>query len=169
MPILGCDGNGGKILLKTCFFIGNHDAPESLKERLEQTVEQLITERGVDDFVVGRYGSFDRMAAGAVKAAKKRHPEVTLSMLLPYYGQDEPEERFLGFDHTFYPPGMERVPKRFAIVRANRYMLRHCDFLIAYDAHGGNTRKLLEEAGGLERRGQMHIIKITEKQKRSVL
>jgi hypothetical protein len=48
-------------------------------------------------------------------------------------------------------------------------MLRHCDFLIAFDKHGGNTRKLLEEAGGLERRGQMHIIKITEKQKRSVL
>jgi hypothetical protein len=152
----------GEILLKTCFFIGNHDAQESLRQQLEQTVEQLITEHGVDDFVVGRYGSFDRMAAGAVKAAKKRHPEVTLSMLLPYYGQDEPVERLIGFDSTFYPPDMERVPKRFAIVRANRYMLRHCDFLVAYDAHGGNTRKLLEEARGPEKRGQLHMIKITE-------
>jgi hypothetical protein len=146
----------------TCFFIGNHDAPESLRKQLEQTVEQLITEHGVDDFVVGHYGSFDRMAAGAVKAAKKRHPEVTLSLLLPYYGQDEPEERLLGFDSTFYPPGMEQVPKRFAIVRANRYMLRHCEFLVAYDKHGENTRKLLETARGLEKWGQLHIIKITE-------
>ena len=28
-----------------------------------------------------------------------------------------------GFDNTFYPPGMEKVPRKLAIVRANRYMV----------------------------------------------
>ena len=32
------------------------------------------------DFVVGRYGQFDALAANCVKVAKKRHPEVTLNI-----------------------------------------------------------------------------------------
>ena len=36
-----------------------------------------------------------------------------------------------GFDSTFYPPGMESVPRKVAIVRANRYVVDHVDYLIA--------------------------------------
>lgn len=63
----------------SCFFIGHRDAKASLRPALDAAVEQHITEYGVTDFVVGHYGAFDALAAGAVKAAKKRHPEVTLS------------------------------------------------------------------------------------------
>ena len=42
---------------------------------------------------------------------------------------------------------MERVPKRAAIVRANRYMADHCDFLIAYAWHpASNARELVDYA-----------------------
>ncbi len=52
-----------------------------------------------------------------------------------------------GFDGTFYPPGMETVPKRAAIVRANRYMVDHSDYLIAYAWHpASNARELVEYA-----------------------
>ena len=84
---------------------------------LAQEVERHITEHGVTEFVVGHYGGFDRLAASAVREAKKRHPEITLTLLLPYHPHDQfipvPES----FDGTFYPPGMETVPKRAAIVR----------------------------------------------------
>ena len=40
-----------------------------------------------------------------------------------------------GFDGTYYPPDMERVPRRVAIVRANRYMVNHVNYLIAYAWH----------------------------------
>ena len=50
-----------------------------------------------------------------------------------------PEERPIptpdGFDRTFYPPGMESVPRKVAIVRANRYVVDHVDYLIAYAWH----------------------------------
>lgn len=36
-----------------------------------------------------------------------------------------------GFDGTFYTPGMERVPRKIAIVRANRCIMDHVDYLIA--------------------------------------
>ncbi len=108
--------------MSTCFFIGHREAPDSLFPILAAEVERHITECGVTDFVVGRYGRFDGMAARRVMAAKKRHPEVTLTLLLPYHPHDRPIPTPPGFDGTFYPPGMEAVPKRGAIVRANRYM-----------------------------------------------
>ena len=83
---------------KTCFFIGHRNAPETLSPLLAEIVERHITEYGVDDFVVGHYGRFDYMAAGAVQRAKEYHPEVTLTLLLPYYPFDHDTE---GYDRTY--------------------------------------------------------------------
>jgi len=144
---------------KTCFFIGHRETPDSLLPILDAEVERHITEFGVTDFVVGRYGRFDGMAARCVKAAKKRHPEVTLSLLLPYHPYDRPIPTPPGFDGTFYPPGMETVPKRAAIVRANRYMVEHSDYLIAYVCHpASNARDLVKYAQRREKQGKISVI-----------
>ena len=118
--------------MPTCFFIGYREAPDTLLDKLSAEVERHITEYGVTDFVVGRYGRFDGMAAKCIKTAKKRHPKVTLTRLLPYHPYDHPTPTPPGFDSTFCSPGMETVPKQVAIVRANRYMVEHSDYLIDY-------------------------------------
>ncbi len=142
----------------TCFFIGHREAPDTLLPVLAAEVERHIVEYGVTDFVVGKYGRFDSMAAHSVKAAKKRHPEVTLTLLLPYHPFDQPIPTPPGFDGTFYPPGMETVPKRAAIVRANRYMVDHSDYLIAYAWHpASNARELVEYAQKREKRGRICV------------
>ena len=152
--------------MSTCFFIGHREAPDTLLDKLSAEVERHITEYGVTDFVVGRYGRFDGMAAKCVKAAKKRHPEVTLTLLLPYHPYDRPTPTPPGFDGTFYPPGMETVPKRAAIVRANRYMVEHCDYLIAYVRHSvGNTWDLVGYTRRREKRGRIKITLIPPLQK----
>ncbi len=131
----------------TCFFIGHRETSDSIFPALVQAVERHVTEYGVTEFIVGHYGNFDRLAARAVLKAKERHPQVTLFLLLPYHPADRPIPAPEGFDGTFYPPGMERVPKRAAIVRANRYMADHCDFLIAYAWHpASNARDLVDYA-----------------------
>lgn len=145
---------------KTCFFIGHRDAQESVFPGLAHAVEQHIVDNGVSTFIVGRYGRFDGMAARAVKEAKKRHAEVHLLYLRPYHPAERPDETPDGFDGSLYPPGMERVPRRLAIVRANRYMVDHCDFLIAYAYRPGNSRKLLEYARRREQRGFMQVTAI---------
>lgn len=76
--------------MSTCFFIGHREAPDSLLPKLSAEIERHITEYGVTEFVVGRYGRFDSLAAKCVKAAKKRHPGVTLTLLLPYHPYDRP-------------------------------------------------------------------------------
>ncbi len=132
--------------MKTCFFIGHRDAPESIYERLLSAVERHISEYGVTDFVVGRYGNFDHFAARAVIEAKRHHADVTLTLLMPYYRTDA-EPLPDGFDGSLFPDGLENVPKRAAILRANQYMIHHCDYLIVYDAGRiGNTRILVSQA-----------------------
>ena len=145
--------------MSTCFFIGHRETPNTLLDKLSAEVERHITEYGVTDFVVGRYGRFDSLAAKCVKATKERHPEVTLTLLLPYHPYDHPTPTPPGFDGTFYPPGMETIPKRAAIVRANCYMVEHSDYLIAYVWHpASNAWDLVEYAQRYEKQG---CIKIT--------
>lgn len=112
----------------------------------------------VKDFVVGHYGSFDELATKTVIDAKKRHPQVTLTLLLPY-AFDRPESKPEGFDYVLYPDGLEKVPKRFAIIRANRYMIEHSSHLIAYVSHPSwGSRDILEAALRRQKRG---LIKVT--------
>ena len=140
---------------KTCFFIGHRDAPENLRPKLAEAVERHITRCGVGEFIVGHYGRFDAMAAAAVREAKKRHPAVTLLLLLPYYPY---ECNAKDYDAAFYPPGMEAVPKPFAIERANAYMIRNSDYLICYDrGQIGKTRDFVAFAGRLENKGLIRI------------
>ena len=146
---------------KTCFFIGHRDAPEEVRPLLVEAVERHITQYGVTEFIVGHYGRFDYMAAGAVRKAKERHPEVTLTLLLPYY---PPSFDTSDFDRTYYPAGLENVPKPFAIVRANEHMIRSSDYLICYDrGEIGKTRDFAELARRREKRGLIHIENLAER------
>lgn len=117
-------------------------------------VEQHIVEYGVTEFIVGHYGGFDHLAAMAVQKARCFQPEVKLTLLLPYHPAERPIPLPDGFDGTFYPPEMESVPRKLAIIRANRYVVNHVDYLIAYAWHpGSNARELVEYAKRREKRG----------------
>lgn len=147
-----------------CFFIGHREADDELIPALTAAVERHITEYGVTSFMVGRYGNFDKLAARTVIDAKKRHPEVTLTLLLPYHPFDRPTPTPKGFNGTFYPPGMETVPKRVAIVRANRYMMENSSHLIAYTWHpASNARELVEYARAREKKGAIHVENLAER------
>lgn len=144
--------------MKSCFFIGHRNLSEEYFPFLEMAVRYHIEEYGVTDFLVGNYGAFDSMAARAVVLAKQEHPQVTLTLLLPYHPGERPIALPPQFDGSFYPPGMEKVPRRLAILRANRYAVMHSDYLIAGVWHAAsNARNLLEEARRLEEKGRIKI------------
>ena len=143
---------------KTCFFIGHRDTPESVMPVLADAVERHIARYGVTEFIVGSRGAFDRLATRALQCAKQRHPEIRLTLLLAYYIPYKTEALPPGFDETLYPDGMERVPRRAAIVRANRRAIELCDHLIAYDAgRVGNTGALVRFARRRESRGLLTV------------
>ena len=133
--------------MKSCFFIGHREADERLLPILTAAIERLIIEEQVSFFYVGGYGGFDRIAATAVKRMKLHHPEITLMLVLPYHPGERPIETPNGFDGTYYPEGLEKVPRRYAIVRTNEIMVKQSDWLVSYVRHGAsNSRRILEYA-----------------------
>ena len=139
----------------SCFFIGHREANESLLPRLELEIERLITEKQVRYFYVGGYGGFDGIAATAVKRIKQKH--------LPYHPAERPIEKPPDYDGTYYPEGLEKTPRPFAIVKANQLMMDSCEWLICYMRHGAsNSRNFLEYAQRREKRGLIQIINIGE-------
>lgn len=146
---------------KRCFFIGHRDVPESILPLLMEEIERHIVAYGVTEFCVGHYGKFDSMAAQAVLQAKKKYSEIRLILVLPYHPAMRAVNIPDGFDGTIYPNGLETVPKRFAIVKANQYIVNQSDYLIAYVTHTmGNSGRLLEYAKKREQKGKIIISNI---------
>lgn len=78
---------------------------------------------------------------------------------MPHHPAERPIYKPGGFDNTYYPFGIEKVPQRVAIVRANRRMLVQADYLIAYVWHtASNAANLLEYA---QRRAEKGLLSIT--------
>ena len=151
------------IVWKSCFFIGHREADESLIQRLEIEIERLIAEEQVRYFYVGGYGGFDQIAATAVKRAKERYSNVTLNLVLPYHPAERPVEKPPGYDGTYYPEGLEKTPRPFAIVKANQLLVDTCDWLVCYVRHGAsNSRNLLEYAQRRKKKGLIQIKNIAE-------
>lgn len=124
-----------------CFLIGHREVCVDIFPKLKAAILRHIIEYGVTEFIVGHYGQFDAFAAQAVKEAKKLHPNITLFLLIPYHPTEHPVRIPDGFDGTFYPPDMEFVPKRFAIIHANRYMVKNCTHFIAYAGYSPSNAK----------------------------
>ena len=111
----------------------------------------------MDQFVVGHYGKFDSLAAQAVRKAKKQHPDILLFYLCSYHLAERPFTP-AGFNGSFYPLGMETVPRKLAIVLANRYMVDNSQFLIAYVRYTvSNAWELTQYALKREKKGLIHV------------
>ena len=145
---------------KVCFFIGHRDAPESVMKSLADAIERHIAEYKVTTFIVGHYGNFDRMAASALTAAKKKYPNISLLLLTPYHPFESSVEVPDGFNGTFYPDGMESIPHRAAIARANQKVISQADYLIAYAKHtASNASSLVDYA---ERKGDIVLTNLAK-------
>lgn len=145
---------------KTCFLFGHRDAPESILHNIEDAAEALYTQHGIREFVVGSYGNYDRLAALALTTAKTRHKDITLRLLLPYHPAERPVTPPQSFDGTVYPEGLECVPRRYAIVRANQHMVRAADAIICFVQYPGNTQKLLELAQKRAEKGNLVLLNL---------
>lgn len=149
--------------MKSCFFIGHREADERLLPVLQSTIQRLIEEEGVTEFYVGGYGGFDCIAGAAVKQLEAEYPHISLRMMIPYHPAERPVEAPNGYDGTYYPDGLEGVPKRFRIAKANRIMIDTSDWLIAYVYHGAsNSRKFLEYAERRKKKGLLQVQNIAE-------
>jgi len=135
-----------------CFFIGHRNAPESIYPNIVSTIEKLIVENGVREFIVGNYGMFDSMVIRALQQTKIKYPDIVLLLLTPYHPSVKKVIKPDGFDDIYYPEGMEFVPHKAAIVRANEKAIERSEFLIAYFVRTiSNTMSFIKFAKKQER------------------
>lgn len=149
--------------MKRCFFIGHREADDSIYQALYKSIEEHIIKFNVEEFVVGQYGGFDCLVRKALIEAKQNYPHIRLLLLMPYLQTEHDKTIPNGFDDSIYPEGLESVPRRYAIVRANRYMVDHSDYLIAYVAHpASNAYNLVEYANRIKRSNTLTVTNILE-------
>ena len=115
------------------------DRDSTIRAWLSATVESLIL-RGAKLFYLGGYGDFDSMAASVVWEQKQKYPEIESLLVLPYLDSSLNRN---GYDGTTYPP-LEKVPRRFAIIKRNEWMVDNSSVLVGYVLYewGGAVKTL---------------------------
>ena len=130
-----------------CSFFGHRDAPDKMRLRLYDEIKRHVSERGTDTFYVGGYGNFDNMVSSILHEIKGLYPHISVYQILAYMPTIE-NGKSNGIRHpTLYPDGLELVPKKFAIVYRNRWIINESDYIIAYvSANYGGAYEALKYA-----------------------
>lgn len=110
----------------TCTFFGHNDTPYNIRDKLKDTLIDLIENRGANLFYVGDHGNFDRAAISVLRELSGVYPQIRYYVVLAYFPTKDP-----GYP-TIFPEGIEKTPKKFAISLRNRWMATNSDAVIAY-------------------------------------
>lgn len=77
--------------LRTCFFTGHRKIAnrkiDIIKKKTAETIEKLIIEYDVKNFISGGALGYDTIAAETVIEMRKKYPHIKLFLYLPCYGQ----------------------------------------------------------------------------------
>lgn len=133
---------------KTALFIGHSKCYNLKPDKVYRGIYSLI-EKGIDTFLNGGQGEFDRMCAYRLADVKKEYAFVRSFIVIPY-----PDFNIAGkelFDRVIYPEGMEKYHYKAAIPAQNKYMVENSRRGLCYvnRSWGGAaaTYKLAEKKG----------------------
>lgn len=131
---------------KTCCFFGHREVTHNIRSKLTSIIEKLITVDDVTEFYVGHQGQFDTMVYSVLKELKAKYPRIRHTVVLAYMPDEHIKEVY--GENTIFPDGLETVPKKFAILKRNDWMIQHSDFAVCYVYKiTGGAAKFREKAG----------------------
>lgn len=112
----------------------------ALRSQIEKEYEPHCT------FLCGGYGDFDQIATKILDEMRKEGEAFRKIIVVPYHDEGYLAKRknlFMSYDEIIFPP-LEKVPRKFAILRRNEWMVSQSDFIIFYVRHdwGGAARAL---------------------------
>ena len=128
---------------KRCTFFGHRDCPTSIRPQLRKTLVRLIEQEGVTDFYVGYQGDFDAMVRSLLGELVMQYDHISYAIVLSGF----PGKNIDSSQRTLLPEGIETVPRRFAIVWRNRWMLERAQYVVTYVTHNwGGAAQFAAEA-----------------------
>lgn len=141
----------------SCYFVGHADTPSSIHPILYESIQKHIVQYHVNHFYFGNHGGFDRLVLRTLLELKQQYPHIHLHMVTPYHPASRSITIPVGVDELYFPFEQNVFP-RYAIIQANKIMIRSCRYLISYVCHTGKARDFLEYA----QHHSIHISNITE-------
>lgn len=124
--------------MKICTFAGHREVyGRNVKSSIELAIESILKQDSSFIFYSGDMGEFDKMCSAAVRAAKRKHPELDIKLIvvLPYMmakvnTDKELYERL--YDEIIVPIELSKTHYKSAIAKRNRWIVDQSDCLIAY-------------------------------------
>lgn len=113
-----------------CAFFGHRDTPSDIAPRLCETLLELIVKRNIYVFYVGYCGAFDRLVIRTLSELKGMFPHISVTVVLAYLPSASlalPESV-----ETLFPAEAATAPRRYAIDRVNRWLVKHADLFVTY-------------------------------------
>jgi len=120
----------------TCCFFGHRSmsVTEELREKLNFEIEKLILNKGVNTFLFGGKGCFDRLCLETVTKLKEKHPHIQRIYVRAEYPyiNDWYERSLLNiYDVTYYPENIICAGK-VVYVERNIEMIKRSRYCVVY-------------------------------------
>ena len=130
------------------------------KEELKQLLIKEIRKNPTCKFYLGGYGDFDSLCLRTLRELKTDLPNIELLFITPYLDKNYSKLELAKYyyDDVIFPP-IENVPRKFAILKRNEWMVDSADLVIAYVKYSwGGAAKTVEYA----KRKKVPIINIAQ-------
>ena len=120
----------------TCCFFGHREINETeeLKSKLNNIIENLITQENIDTFLFGSKSRFNSLCHELVNKIKQKYPHIRRIYMraeYPYISEDYKNYLFESYEDTYYPERIINSGKA-SYVERNRQMIDNSNFCIVY-------------------------------------
>ncbi len=133
---------------------------DDIKKQLKTILGNEIIKNPSCKFYLGGYGDFDGLCLRALRELKHDFPTIEILFITPYLDKNYSKLELAKYyyDDVIFPP-IESVPRKFAILKRNEWMVEQADLVIAYVKYSwGGAAKVLEYA----KRKKKRIINIAK-------
>ena len=138
----------------------NFSFSDTTKNKLKNLLIEKIRKNPTCKFYLGGYGDFDGLCLKTIRELKHDFPTIEILFITPYLDKNYSKLELAKYyyDDVIFPP-IESVPRKFAILKRNEWMVEQADLVIAYVKYSwGGAAKALEYA----KRKKKRIINIAK-------
>ena len=134
-------------------FFGHSKICEANKDKILFNLFEHVSLNEEVTFFLGGYGVFDNLALLACAEFKLKNKRSELCFVTLYLDNKYLKRKIaLGCYDRIIFPDLENVPKKYAVIRRNYWMVKKADFIVAYVKHSwGGAAKALEYAKKLKK------------------
>ncbi len=142
--------------MATCTFFGHRDVTTDIEQSLLAVLTDLILNKNVDLFYVGNHGGFDSLVKRSLEKLKNKYPHIKYYVVLAYLPTSK-NDSDIDYTETIYPEGLEAVPKRFAIIKRNVWMIDNSDYVVTHVCHNTSCASKFKELAEKKKKNVINI------------